>query len=452
MKTNKIFAMAAFAATVLSAVSCQKGGIVNPSEEGAEAKMGITITFPRSGSTRAVDTNASAQDMIVSSIDVFIFNNDGSAAKGNDLVNLGLFEKTGDNKWTLKDESLITTTAGTKRIYVGVNLPAGLNGASTESALMTAYNGVGSLYSNTDDQSGVAMLSPVTVKDVVTGASDKNLVSVSVVRMAAKVTATMGSSYNAVPSAVKEPKFTVHPDRYTVGNTALSVYPVKRMNGSNLVTPGDNDNGTKTDVVKTVADLDIDANPQVDINPDGTAGNLKTGRYVPEHSTSTNWLRGESTYAVVRGELKPSKYSKFENGGVNEEYADAPATFTVPVWAIRYSGRVYFTENVADRDAIAAHFNLPNGGVDYFQEYIPAAGRLYTFYYVFIAENEVDKLAVHRNRIYDVIVNSVKGIGQPGMPAKPHEPDRPVYTTDAELDVEVTVEDWTYVPAPSDLQ
>jgi hypothetical protein len=448
MRINKISAITALAATLFTVTSCKKN-VEGGNNEGPEARMGISISFPRNTVTRADDPNATEQDMIVSTIDVFVFNPDGSAAKGNNEALIDHFSPNGDkSKWTLDDDHLITTTSGTKKIYVGINLPGDLKDVATEAALLAVFNKVNDLYSNTDDKKGVSMLSLTTTKDLVAGAADKNIVSIPVLRMAAKAIVTMGAgSFSTTPTGVTEPKFSVSPDMFTVGNTALSIYPVQKKNGSFLVTPGDT-NGTKPDAAKTVAILDTDKNPQTEINPFGTAKNLKKSRYIPEHSTSSLMLRGESTYAVIRGEFKPTFYSRVQDDKVVEDIA-APATFVNPLWAIKYSGRIYFTESTTERDNILRVCNLQ---ADSYQEYNPTGNRLYTFYYVFLAEKETDKLAIYRNHIYEVVVNSVKTLGQPGLDTKPQDPDQPVYVADAKLDVEVVVANWDYSFVDTELQ
>jgi hypothetical protein len=454
MKTNKIFAMAALAATAITAASCQKGTETG-GQEGVEASMGLTISFPKNTETRASDSNASDQDMIVDKIDVFIFNADGTAATGNNMAEKSHFENiSGTNTWKLKEANLITTTTGNKKIYVGINRPAGLEDAASESVLTTKFEiTVGALYSNTDASKGVAMLSGMTAKTIGTNSNNNhNDVTVTVSRMPAKVTATLKNGFVSVPTAVTDPKFTVDPDQFTVGNTALSVYPVKRLNGQSfLITPGDTDNNEKTDQPKVTANLDLTNNPQLAINPESTANKDKNSYYVPENSTSTQFLRKEATYAVVRGELKPTHYSKLDGNAIKEDIA-VTTPFTGSVWAVKYSGKVYFTDNTDDCNAIVSKLGITNPGANTIQEYIPVGGKLYTFYYVFLAENETDKLAVQRNHIYDVLVKSVKGIGQPGLPQQPTDPDEPVYTYEAELDVEVLVEDWKYVKTETDLQ
>jgi hypothetical protein len=439
--------MAAFAATMLGAVSCQKDGGIG-TQEGEEAKMGITISFPKSSMTRASDTNASDQDLIVSSIDVFVFNPDGTADKGNDKVEIGHFtEDANAGKWTLNDANLIPTTAGKKRIYVGINLPDGLKNAASEAVLTGEINNVDGLFSNTDQSKGPAMLSKATEKEIVATTQNQiNTVSVSVIRMSAKVTATMGQSFTSTPTAVTEPKFRVTPDRFTVGNTAMSYYPVQIVNGSTLVTPGD------MNALKPVALLDRVNNELVAVNPYNTAGKNKTGRYVPEHAVSNLTREGESTYAVVRGKLEPTHMATVSGSDIDES-TPAPADFTNPVWVISYSGKVYFTATTTDRDNVIAALHLQDNASNYYKEYTPAGdNKLYCFYHVFLAKNEADPLAIYRNTIYDVIINSVKGLGMPGLLDAPEQPDEPVYEQDARLDVEVAIEDWNYRSANTDLE
>jgi hypothetical protein len=132
---------------------------------------------------------------------------------------------------------------------------------------------------------------------------------------------------------------------------------------------------------------------------------------------------------------------------------DAPAAngYTGTIWAIRYSNDVYFVAgDEAARNEVVTALNIPTTTNinDICQKYTAETdGKLYTFYYVFVAKNEADAMSVYRNTVYDVVVKSVLGLGQPGDEIKPSDPDEPVLDTPTDLDVEITITPWTYIEA-----
>ncbi len=435
---KKIFLMAAAAATLLA--SCAKEENPNNVDNGAEAKMDVVISFPKT-MTRAADGNASALDVAVNTIDVFVFNADGTAATGNDVVNIDDFTTGSNNTYTLKPESRITTTAGTKTIYVGINLPAALAGATSESTLKNAADVTG-----LSTASGVAMLSAPKSQNLqaqeedTTPTVNANVVPVTVERLVAKIAVTAGSESGYTPSSAS---FTVAPDKFAVGNLATSFYPVQRMENNKLVTPTTDDN--------TVQGLKA-------INTNGTAAKSLTDYfYVPEYRPAITNLRSDATYAVVRGSFTFTKYSTVSDGSI--AVGDAPALAAGDdVYVVRAGANTYFCES----NDIALNVLDAADGEGYIDVYeVADDNNLYTYYYVFInaADGVTDPLAVYRNQFINLTVNDVKGLGVPGDPTNPDTPPttppgggETVIETEAYLEVEVDVKVWDYSALAVDLE
>ncbi len=458
MKANRIFAMVAFAATTLFAASCAKDDNNSQNEKGEPARMGLKIAFPQT--TKAADSNASVQDLKVTSINVYVFETDGTAADGNNTVQFSDFVKLGD-AYELSDDKLITTTAGDKKVYVGLNLPAGLNNITSEATLKAVFESPTLLFSNTDTEKGPAMINSVAeTKDVLATSLDNNKVSVEVSRMVAKLTVKNKTTDNWTYSPSEEPTatYTVTPDMFTTGNLAASVYPLQRTANDKLVTPGDVNNVKPTEA-KSVTALALGTYPMTPISaPNMEVGN-RPSLYIPEHSTSSLYLRKESTAAIIRGELIPTKFTTVNTDGELDETEAFAASAGDEVYVINFGGRVSFTKDANDRGKVLAFYNQADTANNYDTYIVAANGKLYTFYYIFVARDEIDQLAVKRNVVYDIAINSVKTIGQPGDPAQPDQPDdeddngeEPVYETEAKLDITVTVANWQYSEADANLE
>ncbi len=464
--------MAAFAATTIFAVSCDKsGGGDEPEPNGAEGRMGLTISFPQSGDTRATDGNASAQDNTVNSIDVFIFDEFGRPARGNDTpldVTADFIYDSAAKTYTLNDASFITTTVGMKHVYVGINLPSGLNDVAGEVSLKDAFanfnatGGAPLLYNNTDATKGPAMLSAKCSINVTE--AGPNVASAAVTRMVAKVTAVKGATLTSTPTGHgSNPGFAVNVEKYTVGNVAKRVYPLKRVKNSLLITPGDNADDTKATASKSalVNGVSTSIHPERNIDANGTGVSARKYLYVPEHSTSTQYLRNEATYALIYATFTFTNYADAMGTNITQTAAPTTSAANKTIYVVRGNGRVYFCETEAARNAVLTALGMGTGASNYMTYKSDASGKFHTFYHVFINKGDgtsTDRLSVHRNKIYDILINNVVSIGVPGEdggstpPTQPQDPTEPVYEKSANLDVHIDVAKWDYDQAPTSLQ
>jgi hypothetical protein len=429
---KKLILLAAVAATALT--SCEKGANVNGNVK-EDAKMNVVISFPQTMGTRAADTNASDKDVAIESVTVFVFDATGKAEAGNGTTFLQKdFNVVSGNKFELKPDRRIQTTAGSKRIYVGMNLPTELKEASSESVLIESASTLGLEGSNS-----VAMLSEVSTPTLVSQDSDAastpktNVVAAEVKRLVAKVAVTAGSKAtwelnkeNNGSSNSDGNTFSVTPDKYAVGGMATTFYSVQRINGGKLVTPGDNVS-TK---VATFRNL----------NPKGSATSDLDAFYVPEHADmSGNYLQGDLTYAVVRAEFTFAKFAKVGNDGI--EYEDATFTPESMVYTFRDGDITYFckTSTIANKVKNELGITATNEVYE-----VDAAGKLYTFYHVFLNQDDADMLAVKRNQFFDIKVSEVRGLGFSETVPEPEVPVAEAENTYLEVSIDVIA--WDHKP------
>jgi hypothetical protein len=425
---RKLFLMAATAAMAM--VSCDKESGGNVPETG-NAQMNVVISFPKTMGTRAADTNASTKDVEIETVTVFVFDGDGNGVLGNGASFTDAdFIPLAGNKYKLDPAKRILTTAGPKRIYVGINLPTALAGAATESVLIDKASAVG-----LEGANSVAMLSDLAEKTLVAQENDTdptpaaNVVPTQVKRLVAKIAVTAGTASDytlAGPTADVAATFTITPDQFAVGNLATTFYPVQRLTGGMLVTPGD------------------DVNPAVtnfrDINAAGTAVSSLAAFYVPEHSDmARTFLQGDLTYAVVRSEFTFAKWAKVGSSSVEFEDVTtlSPGSF---VYSFRIGEATYFCQSNSVANQVKNELGYDPAVLLSDAYEVAADGKLYTYYYLFLNKDEVDMLAVKRNQFFNIKVADVAGLGLPNIVP---DPDEPVVGT-TNLEVSVDVLEWDY--------
>ena len=421
-------------AAVFALTGCNKDSRNIYADNGSDAALDLVISFP---ATRAADANATAADTKVTDVTVFVFNNDGSLATMNGgaaPVTLTVADFTVDaatNTYTLLEGKRITTTAGAVKIYVGINLPSALKSKATESALKAEYaTGVADLAG----ANGIAMLSAVQSATLnaqeAGGTPTVNKVTVTVERLVTKVAVRKATSPTTGAFAKG---FTIAADQFAVGNIATHIFPVKRVENNKLVAPMKNSTAVGTQVA-------------LNANGTGVTDAAFNSFYVNEHRPTINNFRGEATYAVVRGEITFTGFA-YVDAGVIKVNGTPTLVAGNKVYMVRDAGNTYFSKDLTDASAI--HALLTDATI---HEYIVATGnKLYCFYYIFLNRNEADALAVYRNQFIDITVGNINGVGYPGDPTDPTkppviipDPDIPVISTDAYLEVIVDVKAWDY--------
>lgn len=481
---KRIFATAALAATMLfAACSNDSGENANTPEQGVETVMGLSFTMPNPQDTRIADggdVTATPEESDVKTVQVFIFNNDGTydSKQGYYELDKGDFIPAGTT-YTLKDDKAIQVMTGGKRVYVGINLPANFKGKTnvgSEVALKAAkdflINGTVSA-ENTKKElvlNGMAMFSDEVATPVLspkaegsTATPAENMVEMDVTRMIAKVVAQTNQPVNQF-AAVKyndgnANAFTAAYDvkGYAIGQSSTSMYTAKQVVSGKLVTPGVVNN-TFDIVAASFAGMNNSALGETNFN-------THTYKYTGENA-SKNGIVKEATYVLVKTKVRPSKKAVIDGGTGNIKLDDADFSTAEDMWIVRgqVTGdqqEIYFCINETDANAVSFKCNGT------FQKY-PGC---YAYFRVWLnlTNNVTDKLAVYRNQFVHVMINDISGSkfrATPGTdptdgedpedptnpedpkdPQDPNKPDPtdPIIEQETDMLVKITLKPWTYI-------
>lgn len=484
------FYSALMALSVFLFASCDKneGDIGSKTNDGDQARVGLTLNFPTSMTKAANDENATANEAAVSSITVFIFESDGSHADGSPANYPGGAGVIGDyfyitvdgnnNKYKLIEP--IETTEGTKKIYAAVNLPVALQTMNEDQlkAAQTTSGLVTSVFVTSSESSEVSMISAVEEENLKAyegnDATDINTVTLTVERMMSKIAVTENGSVTTHENTKAGGKFYITPNAFTVGNIPNKIFPIQKIVNSKLVTPGltidDSGNPVPTHPILPTSDYILRDN----INAKSSLTPAKNAFYVPEHAPSNS--RYDATYAVVRAEFTFEQLVEdVESDGtikLQTAFSDFTDFTANVVYVVQNSLYTYFCETQALAEDVQDA--LTDAKINKFHRDVnDVAGggeKFYAFYYVFINNDMYndnyhnnDRLALYRNTYYDILVNGVDGLGVPGNngtvpgdgddepynpPTTPpvddeDDPD-PVYGELAKLLVEINVKPWVY--------
>ncbi len=422
---KKLFLIAATAAIVFASCDKLSGG----RQDEAETRMNVVISFPKSMGTRAADTNASDKDVAVESVTVFVFGEDGKGALGNGTTfEMADFTATGSNTYALSQSKRIQTTVGKKRVYVGINLPDGLKGATSEDDLKDKASTAG-----LESDNSVTMLSEVATptlasqEDSAAETPVSNVVQAEVKRLVSKIAVTMGdeASFTLDEDKPSGASFTITPDKFTVGGLATTFFPVERFDdGGKLQTPGD--------------DVEAIEEEMFDINPKGTALSALEAFYVPEHSDMSRlYMQSDLTHAVVRARVEFAKFAIVGDEGIDYEDVTSlsPGGF---VYVFRNGGDTYFcrTASIASGVKNELLVSIPHDTYP-----VDENGSIHTYYHLFLNRDETDVLAVRRNQFFDITITGANGLGSPS----PEAPEEPLLES-TYLEVSVDVLAWDYRP------
>ncbi|NDV57742.1 Mfa1 family fimbria major subunit [Bacteroides sp. 519] len=417
------------AATVMFA-SCSNEDNPNEFIKGdKDAHLNIAVAFPKVETRSVVDGNATTDELKVTNVTVFIFENGAAASGSGQTFTADKFDATTENLYTLKEENKILTTNGTKNIYVGINLPTSMQSFTTESALAKA---IAVSASDLQGANGSAMFSTKVEKRLLeaveAGGStpQKNIVAVEVERLVAKVAVSHGSTTSYTKDNVT---YTI--DKFAVGQDGSEMYPMKVVNSGKLITPYKR-NGAPTTLFN--------------INANNTASNGLVGAYAIENATEKG-TSGEATYAVVRASFKPAKLHELDGTTIKEvAYA---LNSDNNIWVVRYEGDVYFAATETIADAICANLSTLNPTLKATKEEYKGS---YCYYYVYLNKDDAGKkLELHRNDFIHISIDGVNGLGTSGdtatngeTPVDPANPNEPVVKTATSLIVSITTKAWNY--------
>jgi hypothetical protein len=458
-----------------------------------KASMSLSFKMPASNFTRAPipadggNLTATLEESTVKTVTVFVFEPNGNLASlggFTHFANLDLFDTSVTGVYTLLPAEQIETTTGTKRIYVGVNLPTVLTGFSdNEAALLEATADIaGAAGTGMAADNNFTMFSDVQVVDLKANTdavetTPENIVKVSVRRVVAKVVASTGASEVATDPAGQFTK-----EWFKDEATSLElVYSVKNFRvfqhtEQSYIAPNYWSNG----LAKTLPGLaDTPLNTTGDVFSDFATDQATTAVTIGAHPTTAETLvaldgfyigenypmlngvpaaqNGNATYIMVATTVTANLYATW----VDDDAASADPTIGHVEWVAAggtYGGGVvdsdiyvikaadgkhYVTNDEDQANAILAGTNGATTGV--IQLYKDG----YVHFQVFLNKNDSNDYSVLRNdfihvKINDIMVNDYVFPGYPGLEVEPEIPEEPVDGENAYLQVEVTALPWTY--------
>ncbi len=196
MKTIKnLGAVAAIMLVTTLLTGCVKdvGGDGKPLvAQGEGTGMTLQMVFPRATETRATgDGNAINDEAAIRTVDVFIYTQDG-AYLSRKTLGPGDFTQitpSGGNYDAYQTITPITTTTGTKNIYVGVNLPTAAASSLENQTLPHAASLVQTISRTAINlTAGLPMFSTEPATSTLVKAAAQNTITANVQRIVAKVT------------------------------------------------------------------------------------------------------------------------------------------------------------------------------------------------------------------------------------------------------------------------
>lgn len=434
MKTKFKYATLLTVASLLGFTACSSDDEVTGKtpETGTPTNFSLSISQPV---TYAADPNATADEVTIKTVDVYIYDASNAFIKRQSLV-VADFDDLGDNKWQLKDAKKIATTTGAKNIYVGVNLPATLATAIVNTdpgAAKQAITSAATELGNTT--SGFAMFSRLvkTPTLVTTGDPDyatENTVTVTVARLLAKVVVQEGNPFSTSVTGG-----TVSGLQFAVSNVNKKFfpYPSSTFRDPNWTSPW----SVLTDFIPA------QSSDYKTINPNATAITIADAVYTTENTSQGN-AQGDHTYVSVRATYTPSSIVKLNTAG------DATSGFTADdsynagetFYLVNAGGQKYFFKSSTDAAAYATDKGTSaityTNGLAYYNIFLnpaPQSGQ----------ENKFDVL---RNNIYKVTITKINGLGKPGdiITDPTEEIDEPT-----DISVTLDIEPWTIVTQENEI-
>ncbi len=426
MKTAKILTTLTAASLILA--GCKKENPNQPAfaEPGKPTYVQVNVAYPQTSVTRAVnDPTATPTEVKLNTVDVFIFD-----AASNVLVkrqkltsaDFGSVAPGSGSNDLYASTTKVGTTTGSKKIYVGLNLPASFPNVSSVGDLKTAW---ATSASELATASGIAMFSVAETSKTLVETTDpayvsNNVFTVQVERMVAKVAVEDGGIVSAVAGGVvSDVEFAIH-----TSNKLL--FPLKNVSGGVVKDP----NWASGSYLASAFENFSDYAPINAVGTSGTNGataNLLTAKYATEN-TSQDRLQKETTYASIRAKFVPNQFLDANGVSKGNNVGQSAKTF----WIVNNAdgSRKFF-----DDSSEAATYATNNGGT-VSDPYTNG----YCYYQAYL--NPKNGYNTIRNDFYHVVITKISGPGKPDP--DPKDPELPVETpTDIVVSVEVIA--WTYV-------
>lgn len=463
MKLNKFF-IAAAAATML--FSCSKEqGTENP-VAGQDTYAGISVSFPKMVTGRAVtsDPNATAAEQVVTSVGVYVVDNNSGAMHSKVFTGSEFQAGTGTGNYPNTELYYLTTalktTTGEKSIYVVLNPTATVEAeiaAKRGTAFSTASiaaDETAFVNGTTDMVMSGSAASMVTLGVVDATAALAAPVAITVQRNTAKVAVTYNSTVTGGTFSLAGSTGTASDLQFAMITTAKNSYLVQQLAAgqtvvsvANVRTPG-----YSVEPLATNAYWSTVAAPATykAVTVSTTANTALAGFYVLENVNATN-LVGNTTAAIIKAKIAPA------DGKVVTGYNTTDGTRTLGNYVagedfyVKKSDNTVWSEAAYDAAIVtggdmsltAAHFSKP---------YVAGES-----YYRIWVQNDSGVKGVLRNNYYVMQVNSISGFGSPTVPGvdpedptKPEDPKKPI-DEDAYISVSISVKAWEVIPSGHDL-
>lgn len=478
MKRNlfsKVF-MTMTATAVMGLASCSNdndpaGGQEMPQSKATE----MSLIFDLSGAaTRAMsDANASTEEMKITKLHVYIYNENGILEKFHELDwATDLEEVTGQNNiYTTKKG--YTATTGKKTILVGANLTGDmqnlLKGTSANGLMAKGANAT--IADLTEGTQGFVMFSTeaaeptlkeVADKDDVANYPTENQVAVTLQRLSAKVAVGMTKKLDVASGTQQGAAGTIADLGFLVDNTNRMFY-MRQLNDD--FTGFKDANLTKKDYNADHFELVADYSALKTTDYKGITPNTPYAAlgdwnvdFGSENVTTDKEMQGV-TRVVVKGKFTPESGVEVTDAGQGVytfantpgHIADGETYYVLNLPEI--GGYAFFKDADGQDDAKIKAFLMQEGKMDDAAATEALKKReKYTnglnYWWVTVKDDQGDML---RNHYYKVDITSIWAPGRPDGAFDPDKDDKPI-DKETNITVKVTVEPWNMVAFDADLR
>ncbi len=374
---------------------------------------------------------------MVDSITVFIFEANGLPAVEGAITKLKAeddFEDPVDGLYEMEaGRDLITTTAGVKRIYVGVNLPLSVNKPHTsESDLLDSAAAVTAL---SDDTDGFVMFSETVLEKNLVAAPAANTALIEVSRVVAKVVASYSDD--------SEDFEVVWPDELTMTYSVQHFYVMNDATASYVVPnfymtgrPKSYTDFASPSVINTAAGSTAAHKSLFEGVPDD-ADFSEMGRdvcfYIGENGREETGqsIKSNTTYAVVSTKVTITHSAKVAGEAI--EYATFEGSADDDIYIVKTSRKEYVAASKADALEI----------MEFLGELTePVSSELYIYpeswvhFHVWLNRYAKNDYAIKRNQFVHLKVEGVNGKANPGdflgIPGTVDDSSKPIDILDPE--------------------
>lgn len=417
MKMNFKFALLACTALATTFTSCSKDGDegINP-VDGEKGKISLSFT-PVGLGTKAMDLTHTTAESAVTDVTLFVYDATGRLER-TDKFDVSDFTQAAGVYSLSAGNEVEVVAEPSKKVYVGVNMPASLVGAiqansAAGMSMTTAYN---EALANMTTANKFTMFSDNASTVTVTAGTTATVPTMTVSRLAAKLsvkydnTTLTGSSINVAGG-----KIDLSTLSWAIENQN-DKFRILRPNGTTAFSPDFNWVPNISSYEAILGD-DPAAGPAHDLN----------AKYVMENIPDVNVsnLSDVVTYIRIRCTFEPTNV--MDATGATVSYTAGTDFYTLSLT----DGNIAYFANAGDAATWAAA-NSALAGSSVAVKYDNGQ----CDYGIFINKT-AGKFDVVRNHYYAVTVSAINGIG---VPADPNTPIIP--TTKEKLTFSLQVNDW----------